>query len=122
MFDLLLAALPEATLAQVMDVVNNVPAVNPFSILKARLLEAHVVSDQEKMDALFHAFCLPIWPRVAFSGGHRRSFQHYPSSVFRTGDGPRPSQAHGRYHLVLGRILSKAAAGRSTFHLELFFI
>ena len=52
-FDLLLAALPEATLAQAMDIINNIPAVNPFEVLKLRLLEAHVLSDQEKMDALF---------------------------------------------------------------------
>jgi hypothetical protein len=53
MFDLLVAALPETTLAQVMDIINNILAVNPFEVLKLRLLEAHVLSDQEKMDALF---------------------------------------------------------------------
>ena len=29
MFDLLVAALPEMTLAQVMDIINNILAVNP---------------------------------------------------------------------------------------------
>jgi hypothetical protein len=53
MFDLLVAALQETTLAQVMDIINNILAVNPLEILKLRLLEAHVLSDQEKMDALF---------------------------------------------------------------------
>jgi hypothetical protein len=32
---------------------NSISAVNPFEVLKLRLLEAHVLSDQEKMDALF---------------------------------------------------------------------
>jgi hypothetical protein len=45
MFDLLVAALPETTLAQVMDIINNILAVNPFEVLKLRLLEAHVLSD-----------------------------------------------------------------------------
>jgi hypothetical protein len=53
MFDLLLAALPEKNLSQVMDIVKNIPAINPFKVLKLRLLEAHVLSDQEKMDTLF---------------------------------------------------------------------
>jgi hypothetical protein len=53
MFDLLVAALPEMTLPQVMDIINNIQAVNHFEVLKLRLLEAHVLSDQEKMDALF---------------------------------------------------------------------
>jgi len=53
MFDLLVAALPEMTLTQVMDIINNILAVNPFEVLKFRLLETHVLSDQEKMDALF---------------------------------------------------------------------
>jgi hypothetical protein len=52
MFDLLVAALPEKNLSQVMDIIKNIPAINPFKILKLRLLEAHVLSDQEKMDAL----------------------------------------------------------------------
>jgi hypothetical protein len=53
MFDLLVAALPEKNLSQVMDIIKNIPALNPFEVLKLRLLEAHVLSDQEKMDALF---------------------------------------------------------------------
>ncbi len=53
MFDLLVAALPEKNLSQVMDIIKNIPAINPFEVLKLRLLEAHVLSDQEKMDALF---------------------------------------------------------------------
>jgi hypothetical protein len=36
-----------------MDIIKNIPAINPFEVLKLRLLEAHVLSDQEKMDALF---------------------------------------------------------------------
>jgi hypothetical protein len=53
MFDLLVAALPEKNLSQVMDIIKNIPAINPLEVLKLRLLEAHVLSDQEKMDALF---------------------------------------------------------------------
>jgi hypothetical protein len=53
MFDLLVAAIPEKNLSQVMDIIKNIPAINPFEVLMLRLLEAHVLSDQEKMDALF---------------------------------------------------------------------
>jgi hypothetical protein len=52
MFDLMVAALPEKNLSQVMDIIKNIPAVNPFKDFKLRLLEAHVLFDQEKMDAL----------------------------------------------------------------------
>ncbi|MFO0003367.1 MAG: hypothetical protein ACK559_19785, partial [bacterium] len=40
-------------LSQVMDIIKAIPAINPYEVLKLRLLEAHVLSDQEKMDALF---------------------------------------------------------------------
>ncbi len=53
MFDLLVAALSETTLAQVMDIINNIPVINHFEVLKLRLLEALVLFDQEKIDALF---------------------------------------------------------------------
>jgi hypothetical protein len=53
MFDLLIATLPKTTLAQVMNIINNIPAFNPFDIFKTRLLEAHMLSDKEKMEALF---------------------------------------------------------------------
>jgi hypothetical protein len=53
MFDLLVAALPEKHLSQVMDIIKAIPAINPYEVLKLRLLEAHVLSDKEKMDALF---------------------------------------------------------------------
>ncbi len=53
MLDLLVPALPEKNLSQVMDIIKNIPAINPFEVLKLRLLEAQVLSDQEKMDALF---------------------------------------------------------------------
>ncbi len=53
MFDLLVAALPEKHLSQVMDIIKAIPAINPYEVLKLRLLEAHLLSDQEKMDALF---------------------------------------------------------------------
>ncbi len=53
MFDLLVAALPEKHLSQVMDIIKAIPAINPYEVLKLRLLEAHMLSDQEKMDTLF---------------------------------------------------------------------
>jgi hypothetical protein len=53
MFDLLVAALPEKHLSQVMDIIKTITAINPYEVLKLRLLEAHMLSDQEKMDALF---------------------------------------------------------------------
>jgi hypothetical protein len=53
MFALLVAALQEKNLSRVLGIIKNIPAVIPFEVLKLRLLEAHVLSDQEKMDALF---------------------------------------------------------------------
>ncbi len=49
---MLIAVLPEKNLSQVMDIIKNIPAINPFEVLKLRLLEAHELSDQEKMGAL----------------------------------------------------------------------
>jgi hypothetical protein len=40
MFYLLVAALPEKNLSQVMDIIKNIPAINPCEVLKLRLLEA----------------------------------------------------------------------------------
>jgi hypothetical protein len=34
MFDLLVATLPKKNLSQVMDIIKNIPAVNPFEVLK----------------------------------------------------------------------------------------
>jgi hypothetical protein len=53
MFDLLVTTFPETTLAQVMDIINNIPLNNPFEVLKLRLLEALLLSNQENMDASF---------------------------------------------------------------------
>jgi hypothetical protein len=53
MIDLLVATLPEKNPSLVMDIIKNIPAINPFEVLKLRLLEAHMLSVQEKMDALF---------------------------------------------------------------------
>jgi hypothetical protein len=36
-----------------MDIIKNIPAINPFKVQELRLLEAHMLSNQEKMDALF---------------------------------------------------------------------
>ncbi len=68
MFDLLIAALPEKNLSQVMDIIKNIPAINPFEVLKLRLLEAHVLSDQKRW-TLFSSWvplattsCPSYWP------------------------------------------------------------
>jgi hypothetical protein len=52
-FDLLLAAMPEKILDQVMDVVDNIPEDIPYDTLKSRLLESHTLSDHEKLEILY---------------------------------------------------------------------
>ena len=52
-FDLLLAAMPEKILDQVMDVVDNIPEDFPYDTLKSRLLESHTLSDHEKLEILY---------------------------------------------------------------------
>jgi len=52
-FDLLLAAMPERILDQVMDVVDNIPEDFPYDTLKSRLLESHTLSDHEKLEILY---------------------------------------------------------------------
>ena len=47
MFDVLVAALPEKHLSQVMDIIKAIPAINPYEVLKLRLLEAHFLSNWE---------------------------------------------------------------------------
>jgi hypothetical protein len=51
-FDLLLAAMPEKILDQVMDVVDNIPEDFPYDILKSRLLETHTLCNHEKLEIL----------------------------------------------------------------------
>ncbi len=52
-FDRLFGAMPEKILDRIMDMVENVLEDFPYDTLKARLLETHSLSDQEKMDTLF---------------------------------------------------------------------
>jgi hypothetical protein len=52
-FNLLLAAIPENILDNIMDVVDSVSEDFPYNILKEWLLEPHMLSDQEKLDVLF---------------------------------------------------------------------
>jgi hypothetical protein len=52
-FDLLLAAIPEKILDNIMDVVDNIPEDFRYHTLKSRLLATHTLSDQEKLDVLF---------------------------------------------------------------------
>jgi hypothetical protein len=51
--DHLLAALPEEVLAQVMDVIEDLPEDTPYFTLKERLLETHTLSNFEKLEQLF---------------------------------------------------------------------
>ena len=53
--DHLLAALPEEVLAQVMDVIEDLPEDTPYTTLKERLLETHTLSNFEKLELLFKA-------------------------------------------------------------------
>jgi len=53
MFDHLLSALPEDVISSVLDILEEVGEEEPYSILKERLLETHVLSDFEKMEMLF---------------------------------------------------------------------
>ncbi len=48
-FDLLLAAMPEKILDQVMDMVDNVSEDFSYDTLKSLLLETHTLSDHEKL-------------------------------------------------------------------------
>jgi hypothetical protein len=92
MFDLLVAALPEKNLSQVMDIIKNIPAINPFEVLKLRLLEAQVLSDQEKMDALFQLGPLAShpshWPLCCQSALPGWSYSRF-SSTSSCSDFPR---------------------------------
>jgi hypothetical protein len=49
----LLAALPEEVLAQVMDVIEDLPEDTPYTTLKERLLETHNLSNFKKLEQLF---------------------------------------------------------------------
>jgi hypothetical protein len=60
-FDILLVALPEKILYQIMDVVENVPEDFAFNTLKDRLLETHILSDQEKINFLYKLELLDRW-------------------------------------------------------------
>jgi hypothetical protein len=51
-FDLLLTALPEKVLDQVMDVVDSVPEDFSCDTLKSHLLESHTLSIHEKLEVL----------------------------------------------------------------------
>ncbi len=50
MFDHLLSALPEDVIAAVLDVLEETGEEQPYTILKTRLLETHVLSDFEKVE------------------------------------------------------------------------
>jgi hypothetical protein len=52
-FELLLAAMLEKVLEQVMDSMDNIPEDFPYDTLKSCLLEAHTLLDHKKLDVLF---------------------------------------------------------------------
>jgi hypothetical protein len=54
-FDLLLEAMTEKILDQIMDMVENVSEDLPYDMLKVSLLETNILSAQEKMDILFNS-------------------------------------------------------------------
>jgi hypothetical protein len=45
--------MPEKVLDQMMDAVDNIPEDFPYDTRKSCLLEAHILSDHEKIDVLF---------------------------------------------------------------------
>ena len=52
-FDHLLSALPEDVISSVLDVVEQIGEDEPYTQLKDRLLETHVLSDFEKLEILY---------------------------------------------------------------------
>ncbi len=52
-FDLLVAAMPQKILDQIMNVLENLPEICPYYTLKALLLEIRTLSDQEMIDIPF---------------------------------------------------------------------
>ena len=52
-FDLLVTALPQSFAAAVGDVIDRPPLDYPYTALKHRLLEAHKLSDYQKLEMLF---------------------------------------------------------------------
>lgn len=52
-FDHLLSALPEDVISSVLDVVEQIGDNQPYTQLKDRLLETHVLSDFEKLEILY---------------------------------------------------------------------
>jgi len=52
-FDLLVTALPQSVAAAVVDVIDRPPIEYPYTALKHRLLEAHELSDYQKLEMLF---------------------------------------------------------------------
>ena len=53
MFDNVLSALPEDVIAAIMDVLEDAGEETPYTTIKDRLMETHVLSDSEKMELLF---------------------------------------------------------------------
>jgi hypothetical protein len=52
-FDVLVGCLPRASLRQVLDVIENPHADEPYSVLKRRLMSAHDMTKFQRIEALF---------------------------------------------------------------------
>ena len=51
-FDQLVGSLSKESICRVLDLVENPPLFTPYTILKARLLDAHQLTDYQKVDSL----------------------------------------------------------------------
>ena len=51
-FDLLMSSLSKDSVSQVIDIVENPPPLLPYTVLKNRLLQAHQLTDYQRIDLL----------------------------------------------------------------------
>jgi hypothetical protein len=51
-FDLLMSSLSKESVSQVIDIVEQPPAVQPYTVLKNRLLQAHQLTDYQRIELL----------------------------------------------------------------------
>ena len=58
-FDQLVGSLSKDSIGRVLDLVENPPLFTPYTILKARLLDAHQLTDYQKVDSLLKMEPLP---------------------------------------------------------------
>ena len=68
-YEYLLSALPESTIIDVLDVLEDAPEDLPYTHLKTRPLQCHVLSPYEQLDVLFKTDPLGV-VRSLFSCSH----------------------------------------------------